>query len=177
MKFAINSLKWIFVAIILLFTHYAVSYLLPSPWNNINIIFAAIIISIIGWESGVSIWLSCLLHFFMELYSISPFGLILLPSAISIIFAYWLYIFIFTNRSWSSSVALTAIAIIAYRVLYTLIFVILEYFNKGFNIAWKALLMRYFWELALTSITTGLMIFIFSKIWKRFKVDKAVISI
>ena len=174
MKFIINFLKWICVAILLIFVHYVVYYFLPSPWNNINIIFSAVIISIIGWESGVSIWLACLLHFFMELYSISPFGLILLPSTLSIIFAYWLYTFIFTNRSWTSAMALVVLALIVYRILYTLTFVILEYFNKGFNIAWKTLLVNYFWELALTSIMTGLMVFIFSKIWKRFNVDRAV---
>lgn len=175
MKFLINFLKWIFVAIILLFTHYAASYLLPAPWNNINIIFVAVIISIIGWESGVSIWLSCLLNFFIELYSISPFGLILLPSTISVIFAYWLYVFIFTNRSWGSAIVITAMTIITYRVLYTLTFIILEYFNKGFNISWKAIFVHYLWELALTSLVTGLIIFIFSKVWRRFDVDRAVL--
>lgn len=175
MKFIINFLKWIFIAFILIFTHYAISYLLPWPLNNINIIFLAIIILIIGWESGASIWLSCLLHFFIELYSISPFGLILLPSAIGIVFAYWLYIFIFTNRSWTSALALVAIAIIVYRILYTLAFIMVENFNKGFNFDWRALLVPYFWELSLTSIMTGFAIFIFSKIWKRFSVDKAII--
>ena len=175
MKFIIFFLKWILAAIALIFAHYAISYLLPWPLNNINIIFSAVIISIIGWESGASIWLAVLLHFFIELYSISAFGLILLPSAIGIIFAYWLYIFIFTNRSWTSAIALVAIAITVYRILHTGVFIMVENFNKGFNIDWHALLIPYFWELSFTSALTGLMVFIFSKIWKRFNIDKAVL--
>ncbi len=133
MKPITNLLKFILIAISLIFVHYAVSYILPPPWNSINIIFYAIIISIIGWGSGISIWLSCLLHFFMELYSVSPFGLILLPGTISIIFAYWLYTFIFTNRSWYTAVALAAIAIISYRILHAFLFIFVEYFDHGLN--------------------------------------------
>lgn len=175
MKFVLNFLRLITVFIMIILVHYFFSYFLPSPFDHINIIFLAVIVSIIGWESGVSIWLSCLLYFSMELYSISPFGLILFPGALSIIFAYWLYVFIFTNRSWTSAVALTALSIIIYRILYTLLFVIIEYFDKGFHISWQALLFPYFWELILTSFSTGLVVFIFSKIWKRFKMDKAIL--
>lgn len=175
MKFLVNFLKWGFFTIGLIFAHYAIAYFLPAPWNNINIFFLAVIILIIGWESGLSIWLFCLLNFITELYSISPFGLILLPSTISIIFAYWLYIFIFTNRSWGSATALVAITITVYRILYILLFTIVEYFDAEFNISWKALLIPYLWELLFTSVLTGLTVFIFSRIWKRFKVDRAIL--
>lgn len=174
MKFIINFLKLILVAIIIIFIQYTIFYFLPPPWNNINIIFSIVIISIIGWESDVSIWLACLLYFFIELYSISPFGIVLFPGTISIIFAYWLYIFIFTNRSWGSAMVLIATTVIIYRILYTLTFITVEYFDKGFNIEWPALLIPYFWELVFTSVMTGLAVFIFSKFWKRFNVDKAV---
>lgn len=172
MKFILNFLKWIFISFLLIFSNYIISYFLPSPWNNINIFFLAIIIYIMGWESGLSIWFSCFLHFFLEIYSISHFGMILLPSTISVIFAYWLYIFIFTNRSWTSGIALTAITLIIYRFLYVLAFLLLEYLNKGSNILWPAFFMRYVWEIVITSIFAGIIVFIFSKIWKRFDPER-----
>ena len=172
MRFLLKIFKLTAVIGLIIFTHYFTAYVLVPPWNNINIIFLVVILFVIGWESSASLWLSFLLHFFLELYSITPFGLILFPSSLSIMFAYWLYITIFTNKSWYSAVALTAVTLLFYRILYTLIFITTEFWNGNFHIFWPSLLTSYFWEIILTSLVMGIIVFIFSKKWLKFSDEK-----
>ena len=175
MKSVLFFFKIIWLAIMLIFSHYAISYLFPPPFHNINIIFVVIVLSIMGWESGVSIWLTCLLHFFIELYSITPFGMILFPSTISVISIYILYMRIFTNLSWYSAMVLSSIAIVIYRILYISFFIILQFFQSEFNIVWTTLVISYIWELGLSSILAGIIVFILAKTSSRFKSEKVAV--
>jgi hypothetical protein len=175
MKFFINIFKIITLSVLIAFLHYAASFLLPPPFNYINVIFVFIIISIIGWESGISIWLAFLLHFFIELYSITHFGLVLLPSVVATFVVYILHLFVFTNRSWYSVLALSSIAIIVYRFLYTFLFVVIGYYSSSLNFSWKAIFLPYIWELILTSILSCIIVFLLSKILHQFKSEKIVI--
>jgi len=158
-----------------LFIHHAAVYLLPHPLNNINIIFIAVILFMIKRETGLSVWLACILHFFIELYSITPFGLILFPGVISAVFAYILYANVFTNKSWYSAVALTVSALIIYRLLYTIIFWLVEFSAGRSGSIRSFLLINYMWELALTGVVVGAAVYLLSKVMPRFKTEKILI--
>lgn len=159
----------IITAVVLLLLHYSISYILPWPWNNFNILFLAIVLFIMGWESESAVWLGFILHFFIELYSITPFGLVLFSSTISIFATYKLYILFFTNRSWYSALALSASAILIYRIIYTILFIILEFSQDSLDIVIGVMLLPYLMELVLTSITAGIVIFILSRTIPRFQ--------
>ena len=169
MQSIINFIKLIALAIILIFLHYVVSYLFPPPFNNLNIIFVAVILFIMGWESSASIWLAFIFNFFIELYSATPFGLVIVSNVVSVALVYMLYVYIFTNRSWYSAVALSSIAIVFYRIIYSILFISLNFSSVGLSIGWETVAVSYFWELLLTAVVSGLAVLVLSKVLDRFK--------
>jgi hypothetical protein len=145
------------------------SYLLPFPFSKINIIFLVLVIIMMTKDSGLVVWIAFLAHFIIELYSSVPFGLILFSGTISILIIFWFYKNIFTNRSWYSSIALTLIALILYRLLYIFLLFFLNIINVN-NFIWESSILFIFgWEILLTSLSTGFVYFILSRFFKIFK--------
>ena len=143
----------IFIGIILVVLHIAISSFAEYPFNNLNIMFAGLMLVLVWRESGIVVWLCFALHFLIELYSSVPFGITLFSSTISILFAYWIHQSILTNRSWYTSWVLTSITILIYRVLYS-VGIALFLTNLENNIAWSTLIYNYVWEIIITSTFT-----------------------
>ncbi len=167
---AISILGLIGISII----HISAAFILPYPWSKINILFVFFIILLLWRHSGLIIWLVFFTHLFIELFAISPFGIMLFSSTIAFLLGYWLYQFFFTNRSWYAAVALSSFIIISYRIFYILIIIILNIFNIIEFIPWKMIIITSWWEFLFTNLLVGLVYFILSRFSK--KLNSALID-
>ena len=164
----------IFFSTFLIILHFAVTFILPYPWSNINIVFALIVIIMFGWRINLAIWFTFFFYFIIEQFLTTPFGAALCAGVISVMIIGWLYENFFTNKSWHSAAVLSASAVLVYRILY---FLISYAFGKisdvyTFNIS---NIIFYFWEVVLTGIMCGIFVFCLSIYSKRFRTDSVVI--
>jgi len=132
--------------------HLGIVYVLPFPWNKINVIISAIVLSLLIFESGVSVWVTFFVHLFVEVFAPQPFGIIIFSSTIAMLCVYWLYRYLFTNRSLYSVIVVTAVALIFYRVLYTTLLMFLSLWRTDIDIPFGNLSILYTWELILTTL-------------------------
>lgn len=145
------------------------SYVLPYPWSKINLLFALLIILMLWRGSGWIVWVAFFTHLIIELYTASPFGVVLASSTLSILVSFWLYKHLFTNRSWYAAIALAAITLALFRSLYTAALLILRAFSVVKIIPWKLMLVTFAWEALLTISAVGIIYFIVSRFSTRFK--------
>lgn len=162
MKKIINILLIFISAMLLTMAHIGLFNILPSPLNNTNIIFIALILLIVFNGSGKIVWLSFVLHFFMDLYSVSPFGVYLISGTLSILFLYWLHKGVFANQSLLSVFVMTSLGLIIFRILY----IILMLF--GSNILITDLLTKFTWELIFTILSTVICYFLITTFSRKF---------
>lgn len=116
--------------LVLVIAHLFISYLLPFPFHTVNIIFASLILFMVLTESGVIVWMTFFTHLCIELYSVSPFGVILFSSTTSMLLTYWLFRSVVTNRSWYSTIFLTFLALLLYRCISLFLLVVIHFFTK-----------------------------------------------
>lgn len=145
-----------------------VAYLLPYPFNNLNVIFFALTLYLIFRESGLVVYLALGVHFLVELYTVSPFGIVLYSATVAFLFGYWMYRSVFTNKSWFSAFALSFLMLTLYRLLYILLGYIFELFSDqtiylGSNV-WRS----FGYEIALTTISIAFGVFLVNKISHRY---------
>lgn len=121
-------IKKIFVLIAILFSilffsalHVGLTYLLPFPFSKLNVIFVFIVLLIAWWESGWVVWIAFFSHIFIELFSLTPFGLTLMAATLATLFSFWLYQTVITNRSFFAALLLCFFALLIYRGLYTVL--------------------------------------------------------
>jgi len=169
MKLLGKILLIFFSLVVLIAFSMGTSYLLPQPFSNINIIFLILIIIMMARDSGLVVWISFFIHFFIELYSSTPFGLILFSGTISILIIFWLYKNIFTNRSWYSAMALSVLALLLYRLLYLSVLTLLQLFELTSLTLKKITFITFGWEILFTCLLTGLIYFVLSQFFKSFK--------
>src|SRR3989339_428313 len=131
------------IIMVLTIFNIGLSYLLPYPFNKINILFIVIIIFILWKNSGTIIWFTFFSHLLLELFSTTPFGIILFSSTISVLFTYWLYQEIFTNRSLLSTVAIGFFALFFYRLFYMLLLILAKSFSLIINIPWQSIFITF----------------------------------
>ena len=154
MRFLVKLLAALLLIFVIVTIHLGISYIFPFPWNKINIIFSAIVLSLVLFESGISVWITFFVHLFVEVYAPQPFGIIIFSSTMSILCVYWLYRYLFTNRSWYSVLAMTLIALILYRLIYTILLGILYFWSGEGGIPLWELSVLYAWELLLTTVVS-----------------------
>lgn len=169
MEFLGKILLVFFSLVVLIAFSMGASYLLPHPFSNINIIFLILIIIMMSRDSGLVVWISFFIHFFAEIYSSTPFGLILFSGTISILIIFWLYRSIFTNRSWYSAMAMSVLALLIYRLLYISVLSLLQWFDLTSLILEKTTFITFGWEILFTCLLTGIIYFVLSQFFKSFK--------
>jgi hypothetical protein len=177
MRFFVKIMAALLLIFVIVTIHLGISYVFPFPWNKINIIFLAIVLSLVLFESGISVWITFFVHLFVEVYAPQPFGIIIFSSTISILCVYWLYRHLFTNRSWYSVMAMTFVALILYRLLYTILLSILYFWSGKDSIPFLELSAIYAWELFLTTVVSTLfygILQLVSKPIQRKKIKKMV---
>ena len=161
-----------FLAIIFLVAiNIGLSYILPFPYSKLNILFAVIIILMLLSDSGLIVWITFFSHLFIELFSTTPFGVIIFSSTISILVAFWLYKHIFTNRSLLATIALSSFALIFYRLIYILLLAITRLFGIRTEIPWQLIFITFLWEFLFTTTLVAIFYFILSKFSKRLKTN------
>lgn len=141
-----------FILLLLTITtvHIFFTSVLPEPFVFVHVIIASLICYLFLFENGSVVWLSFLLFFFLDAYSAgTPFGVLLLSGTIATLCVYWLYERIFTNRSWYSGLALTAICIVLFRALYFMLrFIVSVYTDVPLSFVRLSDILL--WELVLT---------------------------
>lgn len=166
MQYFFRLIAYFLGIISLVVLHLSVSYLLPHPFAKINVIFIFLSLFLLLKQSGLVIWLACLLHIFIELYTATPFGIVLFSATISVLLGYWLYQSLFTNRSWYVAITLSSFLLIFYRFLYTTILFLSQKIFGIQNFSISSLPSIFFWELLLSSLIVALIYFILSKFIK-----------
>lgn len=168
----LSIFKTISVIFLVFLLHFFVAIFFSEPFNNVNIFFIFLTLFIIGWERGTVIWAAFFVFYVFELYAVTPLGFIIIPGMISIVVIYLLYINIFTNRSWFTSMALISIAMLLNRLLYLAFVYVFNYASGISGIVLKNFFASLFWELLLTATLTGAIFFVLSKKINRFGRDR-----
>jgi hypothetical protein len=159
-------LRFIFAIIILILLttlHVGFVYFLPYPFSKINLLFSVFIILLLWWDSGMVVWLVFFSHFLLELFSASPFGVVLFSSVTAFLVSFWLYRTVFTNRSWYAALALSFFTLTFFRLLYIAILSVLYLFKIIYFIPWNLFLITWFWETIFTLILVLIVYFIISR--------------
>ncbi|PIR74495.1 MAG: hypothetical protein COU35_02340 [Candidatus Magasanikbacteria bacterium CG10_big_fil_rev_8_21_14_0_10_47_10] len=133
--------------------HIGLSYLLPHPWNNMNILISTLMLFLVFTESPVVVWMTMAVFYVIELYAIIPFGIHIFSATMSTLLSLWAYRYVVTGRRWYSTLALTAFAILVYRITYTILLVATSQAAIPFS-AYGDLSIQYAWEMLLTSLLT-----------------------
>lgn len=129
------------------------SQLLPWPWVALNLLAPAVVATIMRFESGSVVWGTLLAGYLLELYMATPFGLTMYSAVMATVVTYWLYAYLFTNRSRSTAITLTGIWLVCYRLLFTLALAWLAFFRPNSSLrSWRHLLVFYLWEFLLTIV-------------------------
>lgn len=150
----------------LVILHLGSSYLLPYPWHYLNVLFSFFLLFVFFTESGTVVWFAFFAHVFIELYTTTLYGVVLFAATMSTLIMYWLYQYLFTNRSWYSVLALSISTITLYRLIYSSLLWVATLFSSAGGsasvIPWTTLLRIYGWEVLLTSsLTTVVSIILF----------------
>ena len=169
MKFFFQFLSFIISVTILAVLNIASSYILPYPLSSINIILAILILVILSKNNGIVVWVSFASFFIIELFSVTPFGVILFSGTICILFSIWLYRHLFDNHAWYTAIILTIITLFIYNFIYVMALYILKISNGIEMIPWKFIFIIFFWE----SLFTVLFVLVgYIILWKFAKIDR-----
>lgn len=150
----------------------AVASWLPTPWNAINSIMVVCLSILIREEKGWVVWVSFACHSIIELYTKTPFGILLTAGTLSLLFGYWIYSYIFTNQSWYSTLALCGMVMVMYRLMYTLGIVVVSFFAHDTQAVTGATLLTYVSELFFTSLAVLLISFVITRGAPRLPKDR-----
>lgn len=151
-------------ALCLVLVQMVLVYLLPWPLALINSTIIAITFFLIRFESGTIVWLAFLEYWFLDLYAVTPFGVVLLLGTMSTLGAFWLYQYFFTNQSWYATSAMTAAIIIIYRGgLFLYYFTATVLTREPTAIPWLLLGRNLAWEVLLSGGIAGVLFFAVSR--------------
>lgn len=161
MKNAIKILLGLLLVITITTLDIGATYTFQYPFSIINIIFAVLIIIMMWCEHGIVVWLAFCAHLFIELFAVTPFGIILLSSTLGMLAGYWLYTNIFTNKSWYTAIVMTLITITIYRTVYIVLYLLYLFLNSLImpNAFFFSI---FFWEIILTSLSVGIIFIMIS---------------
>ncbi len=152
MKLFLKILFSVLILVVAVSLHLSASYILLYPWSKINILFAILLLLLVFRAEGSVVWMSFLAHYFLELYAVTPFGVLLLSGTLSMLFTYWAYQYLFSNRSWYAMVVMSVFSLVVYRCLYSICLWVGHLVNPSIQISWSSIFETALWEVALTSM-------------------------
>ncbi len=129
---------------------------LPYPFNQINVIFAAMVWLLILTAKVETLWYGAPLALLIEVFGSSEFGLNSVLLLFTFILIFWLLTNFFTNRSFFIVLLLGVIGMTFYRTLFIVFNLV---FTDTFNdVGWSGIeiLTTYGLETAITAITLTL---------------------
>ncbi|MBH41646.1 MAG: hypothetical protein CL685_02950 [Candidatus Magasanikbacteria bacterium] len=161
------------VFIILSFILYLfVLYLFPYPFSLINVFFAIATMHLFLNESFAVVWYILLVHFFVELYSTQPFGVIVFSAVISVLIMLWLYQHVFTNKSWYTAAGLVFCTLLIFRILYLVALFILSLFGYATMFSFSSIYYSFAWEICLTTVCSIVSHLILTKSFAELQRDR-----
>lgn len=127
----------------------SVRSLLTFPFSLINVVFIAITFLLFLTQPSYTLWYSFAVGFILELYALTPFGVLLVSLLTSVMLGSYAYQRLFTNVSFLSLVALLCVIIFAHRVV---LLALTALFGDpvGTTVAFETI--HLFWELVLNSV-------------------------
>lgn len=168
MELIFKIVTYLIAVVMLAIIHLAGTYLLPEPFVRINIIFAALTVFMLLKERGGVVWLSFVLHLFLELYATTPFGIVLFSGTVSILFSYWVYQSVFTNRSWYAAMAIVSLALLLYRGCYIVLLLFAQVLFGTVDVVIAPLVVSSLGELLWTTLLVGIIMLFLTRRLKRF---------
>lgn len=164
MKQYLKALCVVLLLIPIVGMHMALTYIAPFPLDKINIIFAFLILFILFNKSGAVVWISFLVHYLVELYATTTFGVIIFSGTMSILLVYWLSKNVFTNPRFVVAIGLSAMGLVLYRAVYALSLFLLYVLSRGRYSTGlvPGVIVLYLWELFFTTILVSIGYFIIS---------------
>jgi hypothetical protein len=142
--------KYFFLITSVIFAHIAVGNFLNYPFNQINILFLFLLWQIIVYRQIKNIYLLALIFgFFLDLFSVNPFGAHLSSMILAIIATEFVLRIFFTGRSIYIIFLSSLIGIIIYRLTFFSLLFILSIFTKDLIILNYNFFYNLFWEIFL----------------------------
>lgn len=165
MRTFLKTLLWICITVGIVGLHMAISFIAPFPFDTFNVIFCFLVLYILFYRSGAVVWVSFLLHYIIDLYSVSTFGVVLFAGTISALCMYWISKNIFANVSISVALGLTAIGLLLYRGIFSALLILLSVFGstEQTQLFENRLFIIYLWEIGITSLASMFMYVIIQK--------------
>lgn len=131
----------------------------------LQLAFLILLFLLLTLRLSTVLWTGLILGLAMELYTVTPFGLLTSALLLSLILIHWLFAYFFTNRSLPALLMMGAAGTLIFRILF-LIFNILATVKSAFGLSfdWRDYFLVTLWE---TATNTLLLLIIFT-IAKRF---------
>lgn len=144
---------------------------LPYPINNFNLLLSLIIFTTVVLNFELALWYALGAGILIEMFSVYPYGVILISFFITAVLINWLFQHFFTNRSLYSLMVLSVIGIFFYNLLllilnYSLYFLKLNIIDIEFN---RFYFYHFLWQLGLNLALLVAAFFIFNFIKRKFK--------
>lgn len=145
---------------------------LPGFFAQINVPIIFLSISLLVWKNGGIVWYAAAVYAVFDLYTATPFGLVLYAGTLAMLVVFWLYRAIITNQGIFAAALVTGALVLAWNILYALGRVSLHIFlDIPFSgSAWLALGAT---ELLVTVLTAVLLYAVLAKLIPALKVTHA----
>lgn len=143
--------------------HLSISMLLPHPVSSINTVFIGFVFILLFWEPSVVVWVALITSYLIELYSTTPFGIVLFSVTAAAVCMLWVYNYVFTNKTYFTAGALIFSSLIIYRFIFVLLIFILETIGSDIILI-SALIKNFLLEILISTILCTIM-FLFLQIF------------
>ncbi|MEA3272928.1 MAG: rod shape-determining protein MreD [Patescibacteria group bacterium] len=131
MRKLITILIHLFIIFFLVVFEITFVKLFPLPFNFLGIILPVIIYLVVIFGLNLGLWWAVFAGFFLDFYSLLPFGTIALALVITAFCIHYLFINLFTNRSLYSLLFLGFVGTLMYKMIIFGISFFPLLFNKG----------------------------------------------
>lgn len=167
MRTLLKAIVGLILIVFVIALQFVLSQLLPFPLDKINVIFGCVVLMLLLRRSGLVVWLSFFLHYLIELYSTTPFGVVLFSGTISTLLLYWLSKEVFSSPRPLVALGIGSFGIILYRIIYTITLYISTLFIPQTVVPFTgSLAILYMWELV---FTTGFILLMYLILQSRVK--------
>lgn len=157
--------------IFIVYLQIMVDYFLPTPFNDLNISSAILILIMLFRKQGSVVWLGFVINAILEIFFLERFGIILTASTLSFLLVYWLAWEVFANRSILIAATVTIVYEVVYRLFYLIFLYTAQYSQNIPLVDGKYFFLQSAFELILT---TGMAIFLYFVIDKIFLYRKNI---
>lgn len=92
----------------------------PGIFAQISVPVIFLSLSLLIWKNGVIVWYAAALYALLDMYTATPFGVVLYAGTLAMLVTFWLYRAIITNQGIMAAGLVTGVLIIITNVFYAL---------------------------------------------------------